>query len=156
MDFLQKLNLIELRDIKNPKIGVALDVSGTISEGHLLPFLDSLFDALKVFEDFELVIWNFDTRVHNHCFLTKESVNEFYDNFELIGGGGTDYSCYWEYLKYIAFMPDLLIIHTDGYALHNNYTQFANDVPTLFVCFEKMMVNQFPFGRSIYYPLPTS
>jgi len=69
---------------------------------------------MEQFVDFELDVWCFDTRVYNHAKFTPDTIDEI-DDYEIKGGGGTDFMCNWQYMKENDIQPERFIMMTDGY-----------------------------------------
>jgi predicted metal-dependent peptidase len=95
-------------------ICVSIDMSGSISDAMGADFLGEIKGIMDEFKDFNLKVWCFDTRVYNEQDFNgynSESINEY----ELAGGGGTDFMCNWEYMKEHDIVPKKFIMFTDGY-----------------------------------------
>lgn len=95
-------------------ICVSIDMSGSITDAMGSDFLGEVKGIMDEFKDFNLRIWSFDTRVYNEQSFdgyNAEGVHEY----ELMGGGGTDFMCNWEYMKEHDIVPKKFIMFTDGY-----------------------------------------
>lgn len=93
---------------------VAIDNSGSMSDGMLRDLLSETKGIMQQFSDFKLRVWCFDTAVYNEQVFTPENIDDI-DTYELRGGGGTDFMCNWEYMKRNDIMPERFIMMTDGY-----------------------------------------
>ena len=64
--------------------------------------------------DFDLEVWCFDTRVYGYAKFTPDNIDDI-DEYEIKGGGGTDFMCNWDYMKANDIQPERFIMMTDGY-----------------------------------------
>jgi len=92
----------------------------------------------------------FDTQVHNPQEFTENNMSEFLD-YELAGGGGTDFDCCWEYMKDNNIQPNKFIMFTDGYPW--NSWGDENYCDTLFIVHGGRGSNHpvAPFGITVPY-----
>lgn len=93
---------------------VAIDNSGSMSDGMLRDLLSEVKGIMEQFPDFKLRVWCFDTKVYNEQLFTPENLDDI-DTYDLKGGGGTDFVCNWDYMKENDIMPERFIVMTDGY-----------------------------------------
>jgi len=93
---------------------VAIDASGSMSEDMLRDLLGEVKGIMEQFMDFKLTVWTFDTRVYNPQIFTPENIDDI-DTYDLKGGGGTDFTVNWDYMKENDVMPERFIVMTDGY-----------------------------------------
>jgi predicted metal-dependent peptidase len=63
---------------------------------------------------FKLHLFCFDTEVHNPQQFDDMNMDEFLD-YELMGGGGTEFDCCYDYMKEAGIEPKKFIMFTDGY-----------------------------------------
>jgi predicted metal-dependent peptidase len=56
----------------------------------------------------------FDTKVYNMQVFTSDNLDEI-DEYELKGGGGTDFDAVFDFLKEEGIEPKRLVMFTDGY-----------------------------------------
>jgi predicted metal-dependent peptidase len=96
------------------KAAVSIDCSGSMSEGMLRDLLSETKGIMQQFGDYELEVWCFDTRVYNYAKFTPENIDEV-DEYEIKGGGGTDFTCNWDFMKENDIVPERFIMMTDGY-----------------------------------------
>lgn len=128
---------------------VAIDTSGSMTEGMLRDLLSEVKGIMQQFTDFKLKVWCFDTKVHNEQMFTPENLDDI-DTYEIKGGGGTDFMCNWEYMKENEIMPERFIMMTDGYPYGSWGDQDWCD--TLFLIHgnpQHTLVA--PFGTTVYY-----
>jgi predicted metal-dependent peptidase len=93
---------------------VAIDCSGSMSDEMLRDLLSEVKGIMEQFMDFKLRVWCFDTRVYSEATFTPENLDEI-DEYDIKGGGGTDFMCNWEYMKENDIQPERFIMMTDGY-----------------------------------------
>jgi predicted metal-dependent peptidase len=95
-------------------ICVMLDASGSIGEVMLKDFLSEVQGIMDQFGQFRIHIATFDTEVYNPASYDSENMDTMLD-YEVSGGGGTDFDCMFTYLKDNQIEPKRLIVFTDGY-----------------------------------------
>lgn len=95
-------------------VTVMIDMSGSISNEQGMAFLSEVAGMMDIFDGFKIHVACFDTQVYNPRTFTSENLDTI-DDYELAGGGGTDFECFFEYLKEEALVPNRLIVFTDGY-----------------------------------------
>jgi predicted metal-dependent peptidase len=95
-------------------ICVMLDASGSIDESMLKDFLSEVQGIMDQFGQFRIHIATFDTEVYNSQTYDSENMDTMLD-YEVSGGGGTDFDCIFSYLKNEQIEPKRLIVFTDGY-----------------------------------------
>ena len=95
-------------------ICVSIDMSGSITDAMGSDFLGEVKGIMDEFKDFNLRIWSFDTRVYNEQSFDGYNAEGIHE-YELMGGGGTDFMCNWEYMKEQDIVPKKFIMFTDGY-----------------------------------------
>jgi len=95
-------------------ICVMLDASGSIEESMLKDFLSEVQGIMDQFGQFRIHIATFDTEVYNSRTYDSENMETMLD-YEVSGGGGTDFDCIFTYLKENNIEPKRLIVFTDGY-----------------------------------------
>ena len=59
-------------------------------------------------------IWCFDTKVYNEQDFSYTEGDDI-TSYKVMGGGGTEFMCNWEYMKDNDIVPKKLIMFTDGY-----------------------------------------
>jgi predicted metal-dependent peptidase len=93
---------------------VTLDMSGSISNKQAQAFLGEVGGMMSSFDGYKVHIFCFDTKTYNPQDFSNDNM-ELIENYEPMGGGGTDFDCIFEYLKENAIEPKRLIVFTDGY-----------------------------------------
>jgi predicted metal-dependent peptidase len=97
------------------QVCVAIDTSGSIGPEDCREFVSEVAGILSQFARCELRVWCFDTKVFNEQIFSSENYDEI-AGYNLIGGGGTSFSCNWEYMKQRDIVPERFIMFTDGYS----------------------------------------
>jgi predicted metal-dependent peptidase len=95
-------------------VDIYIDMSGSISNKQGMQFLSEVAGMMDAFDGYNLRVTCFDTK----CYNTQEFSNENMENieeYELHGGGGTDFDCIFDDLKEAGRVPNRLIVFTDGY-----------------------------------------
>ena len=95
-------------------VTVFIDMSGSISNRQGMQFLSEVAGMMESFDGYKIRVACFDTKVYNMQEFTSENMDRI-DEYELAGGGGTDFTCIFNYLKENAYEPNRLIVFTDGY-----------------------------------------
>ena len=128
---------------------IALDVSGSISHDMLRDFMGEIYGIMQQFSDFTLKVWTFDTEVYEESFKEFTPMNqEEIKEYEIIGCGGTDFECNFNFMEENDINPDKFIMFTDGYP----FGSWGNEAfcDTLFVIHGNTHVIP-PFGDHTYY-----
>jgi predicted metal-dependent peptidase len=95
-------------------IAVALDASGSISETMLKDFLGEIQGIMDSFPAYKIHVFTFDTEAYNPAQYDSDNLDDICD-YEVKGGGGTDFDCIYNYLKAEEIEPKRLVVFTDGY-----------------------------------------
>lgn len=93
---------------------VAIDMSGSISNRQAQQFLGEIGGMMNSFDGYKVHVFCFDTETYNPKDFSSENM-DLIDEYEPMGGGGTDFDCIFTYLKDIGNVPKRLIVFTDGY-----------------------------------------
>jgi predicted metal-dependent peptidase len=93
---------------------VAIDMSGSISSKQAQAFLGEIGGMMDAFDGYKVHVFCFDTEIYNPQDFTSENLDTI-DNYEPMGGGGTDFDAIFDYLKKVGNVPKRLICFTDGY-----------------------------------------
>jgi len=93
-------------------ITVALDTSGSIGNEEIKIFLGEIQGIMDAFSGYKIKVFCFDTGVHAPAEYTSENL-ESITEYVPAGGGGTDFTCIFEYLKEEGQTPNRLIVFTD-------------------------------------------
>lgn len=96
-------------------ICVALDMSGSIGNSQAKDFLGEVKGIMDQYQDYNIKIWCFDTEVYNEQEFSADGGKDLTE-YEIYGGGGTDFMCNWTYMKEHGIEPKKFIMFTDGYA----------------------------------------
>ncbi|MGY8864621.1 MAG: vWA domain-containing protein [Methylophagaceae bacterium] len=95
-------------------IAVGIDMSGSIGNEQGEDFLGEVQGIMDEYQDYNIKVWCFDTKVYNEQDFTADG-GERLEEYEIIGGGGTEFDCNWEYMKQHDITPKKFIMFTDGY-----------------------------------------
>ena len=95
-------------------ICVAIDMSGSIGDEQAKDFLTEIKGIMEEYKDFKIKVWCFDTKVYNEADFDGYTMDEF-DDYEVMGGGGTEFDVNWDYMKEHDIQPKKFIMFTDGY-----------------------------------------
>jgi predicted metal-dependent peptidase len=95
-------------------IAVAVDMSGSIGEAQGRDFLSEVKGIMESFDQYRIHVFCFDTEVYNPQQFDSENLEEIAD-YELAGGGGTDFDAIFNYLKEEQIEPKRLVVFTDGF-----------------------------------------
>jgi predicted metal-dependent peptidase len=93
---------------------VAIDMSGSISNKQAQAFLGEIGGMMSSFDGYKVHVFCFDTETYNPKDFHSDNM-DLIENYEVMGGGGTDFDCIFTYLKENAIEPKRLIVFTDGY-----------------------------------------
>jgi predicted metal-dependent peptidase len=95
-------------------IAIGIDASGSIDERMLRDFLAETQGIMDQFQSYRIHIFTFDTRVYNPQQYNSDNLDTICD-YEVSGGGGTDFDAIYNYLKEEQIEPKRLVVFTDGY-----------------------------------------
>lgn len=128
-------------------ICVAIDSSGSMSDQMLGEMLTEVIGLTKQFKQFKIRVLTFDTNVYNAKEYRTGEENKLAE-YPLCGGGGTDFTAVWEYMKNENYKPKQLIMFTDGMPWDSwgdpDYCK------TLFVIHSNPECEA-PFGETVHY-----
>ena len=129
-------------------IAIALDVSGSISYDDSKDFLSEVQGIMDQFESYKIRIWCFDTEVSGYDEFTHEDGRSITE-FEMTGGGGTDFMPNWTFMEQEGIEPDQFIMFTDG----EPWGKWGDPdyCDTLFLIKNEYRKPEAPFGQSVYY-----
>lgn len=128
---------------------VAIDTSGSISQQVLEEQLSEVVGIMDMYEEFTIRIWQFDTGIYGYAEFTKDTAGDILE-YEVKGGGGTDFDANWTFMKEEGIEPQMFIMFTDGEPW--NSWGDENYCDTLFIInnnYNKEIVP--PFGSYAYY-----
>jgi len=130
-------------------ICIALDMSGSIGNSQAQDFLSEVKGIMDEYKDYKIKIWCFDTAVYNEDDFSADDGRELTD-YEIHGGGGTDFMVNWTYMKENDIQPKKFLMFTDGYAWDS--WGDADYCDTVFVIHSHHDKNlQAPFGQTAHY-----
>ena len=128
---------------------VGLDVSGSIGDEQLRDFLSEIKGIMEEYKDYNIKIWCFDTEVSGEDDFSGDDARDLND-YEITGGGGTDFDANWRYMKENDITPKKFIMFTDGYP----WGSWGDDsyCDTIFVIHSNHDKNlEAPFGITTHY-----
>ena len=89
-------------------------MSGSIGAAQGMDFLSEVKGIMEEFSNFNIKLFCFDTKIYNTQDFTNDNLDDI-DDYELQGGGGTDFDAIFNYLKAEAIEPKRLVVFTDGF-----------------------------------------
>jgi predicted metal-dependent peptidase len=95
-------------------VSIGIDMSGSIGDSQAKVFLSEIKGIMDEYKDYNIKLWCFDTAVYNEADFTGDGGENLLD-YDVQGGGGTDFDCNWEYMKENNITPKKFIMFTDGY-----------------------------------------
>tara|TARA_Y100000385_G_C13098550_1_gene642899 strand:+ start:643 stop:1950 length:1308 start_codon:yes stop_codon:yes gene_type:complete len=128
---------------------IAIDMSGSIGDIQGRDFLSEIKGIMDEFPDYKITVWCFDTKVYNEEDFTADG-GENLEEYELMGGGGTDFMCNWTYMRENDIQPKKFLMFTDGYA----WDSWGEDdyCDTVFIIHSNRdKTLQAPFGHTAHY-----
>lgn len=130
-------------------ICIGLDVSGSIQDSQLKDFLGEVKGVMEEYQDYQIKLWCFDTRVTGEDTFTGDDGRDLTE-YEITGGGGTDFDANWTYMREHDIQPKKFIMFTDGYPW--NSWGDADYCDTVFVVHSNHDKNlEAPFGITVHY-----
>ena len=130
-------------------ICIALDMSGSIGNAQAQDFLGEVKGIMDEYKDYKIKVWCFDTEVYNEDDFSADDGRDLTE-YEIHGGGGTDFMANWRYMKENDIQPKKFLMFTDGYA----WDSWGEDdyCDTVFVIHSHHDKNlQAPFGQTAHY-----
>ena len=95
-------------------ICIGIDMSGSISDAQAKDFIAEIKGIMDQYQDYKIKIWCFDTQVYNEADFDGFGGNDILE-YDIIGGGGTEFDANWNYMKENNINPKKFIMFTDGY-----------------------------------------
>jgi predicted metal-dependent peptidase len=130
-------------------ICVAIDMSGSISNEQAGVFLSEIQGIMEEYKDYKIKVWCFDTKVYNEDDFSGDDAREITE-YNVAGGGGTDFVVNWTYMKDNDIQPKKFIMFTDGYAWDSWGDE--NYCDTVFIIHSNHNKElQAPFGITAHY-----
>ena len=130
-------------------ICISLDMSGSIGNAQARDFLSEIKGIMDEYKDYNIKLWCFDTKVYNEQDFSADGGEDLMD-YEIMGGGGTDFDANWTYMKENDIQPKKFIMFTDGYP----WDSWGDDsyCDTIFIIHSHRDKNlQAPFGITAHY-----
>jgi len=140
-------NLLDTIDIV-----VAIDMSGSIGDAQAKDFLSEIKGIMQQYQNFNIKVFCFDTQVYNEADYDGFNIDDF-DQYQPMGGGGTNFDVNWGYMKEHDIVPKLFVMFTDMYPCGSWGDE--NYCPTLFVAHGTTTIEA-PFGTTVYYEFSDS
>jgi len=130
-------------------ICVALDMSGSIGDAQARDFLSEIKGIMDEYKDYQIKVWCFDTQVYGEENFSADG-GESLTDYEIRGGGGTDFMANWTYMKENDIQPKKFVMFTDGYAW--NSWGDEDYCETVFIIHSNSNKDlQAPFGATAHY-----
>lgn len=136
--------------LKDEKIDIciAIDASGSIGQSDCTDFLSEVQGIMDAFGAYRIRIWSFDTTVYAYEEFTDEDGRSI-EEYQIVGGGGTDFMCNWNFMEQEGIEPDQFIMFTDGEPFGKWGIEDYCD--TLFLIKNRYSKPVAPFGQTVYY-----
>lgn len=128
-------------------IAVSIDASGSMGDQMLRDFLGEVAGIMEQFPNYRIHVLSFDTEVYNPRQFDSENLEDIKD-YEIAGGGGTDFDSVFEYFKANEIEPKRHIMFTDGYP--NGSWGDEQYCDTVFIIHGSKTIVP-PFGQYAYY-----
>jgi len=135
-----------LKNDETIDVAIGIDMSGSIGDADAKVFISEVKAIMDQYEDYRIHLWSFDTNVYNPQVFTQDNGEDLMD-YDLQGGGGTDFDANYNFMKENGIEPKKFIMFTDGYPCGSWGDEDYCD--TLFVI--KGNTNEAPFGQSVIY-----
>ena len=130
-------------------ICISLDMSGSIGNDQARDFLGEIKGIMDEYQDYKIKLWCFDTGVYNEQDFSADGGEDLLD-YEIFGGGGTDFEANWTYMKEHDIQPKKFIMFTDGYAWNSwGDPEWCDTVFVIHSNHDKNL--QAPFGVTAHY-----
>jgi predicted metal-dependent peptidase len=128
-------------------IAIAIDASGSISEIMLRDFLGEVQGIMEQFDSFRIHLFTFDTTAYNAVDYNSDNMDSICD-YDVSGGGGTDFECIFQHLKDREIEPRRLVVFTDGCPFGSWGDEHYAD--TLWILHGTKSIEP-PWGQFVYY-----
>ena len=128
-------------------IAVSIDASGSMGDKMLKDFLAEVAGIMEQFPAYRIHVLSFDTQVYNPQQFDSENLDDI-TGYEIMGGGGTDFDCVFNYFKENEIEPKRHIMFTDGYPAGSWGDEQYTD--TVFIMHGTTSIVP-PFGQFAYY-----
>ena len=128
-------------------IAISIDASGSMGEAILKDVLGEVAGIMEQFPNYRIHVVSFDTEVYNPQQFDSENLDDITE-YEVMGGGGTDFDCVFNYFKANEIEPKRHIMFTDGYPCGSWGDEQYCD--TVFIMHGTTTIVP-PFGQFAYY-----
>ena len=128
-------------------IAISIDASGSMLDSMLKDFLAEVAGIMEQFPNYRIHVLSFDTQVYNPQQFDSENLDDI-TGYEIMGGGGTDFDCVFQYFKENEIEPKRHIMFTDGYPCGSWGDEQYCD--TVFIMHGTKTIVP-PFGQYAYY-----
>ena len=128
-------------------IAISIDASGSMLDKMLKDFLAEVAGIMEQFPNYRIHVVSFDTQVYNPQQFDSENLDDI-TGYEIMGGGGTDFDCVFQYFKDNEIEPKRHIMFTDGYP--NGSWGDEQYCDTVFIIHGSTTIVP-PFGQYAYY-----
>ena len=128
-------------------IAISIDASGSMGEAILKDVLSEVAGIMEQFPNYRIHVVSFDTEVYNPQQFDSDNLEDITE-YEVMGGGGTDFDCVFNYFKANEIEPKRHIMFTDGYPCGSWGDEQYCD--TVFIMHGTTSIVP-PFGQFAYY-----
>ena len=128
-------------------VAISIDASGSMLDRMLKDFLAEVAGIMEQFPNYRIHVLSFDTEVYNPQQYNSENLENIAD-YEVQGGGGTNFDCVFDYFKENEIEPKRHIMFTDGYPNGSWGDELLCD--TVFILHGTTSIVP-PFGQYAYY-----
>ena len=128
-------------------IAISIDASGSMGEAILKDVLGEVAGIMEQFPNYRIHVVSFDTEVYNPQQFDSDNLEDITE-YEVMGGGGTDFDCVFRYFKANEIEPKRHIMFTDGYPCGSWGDEQYCD--TVFIMHGTTTIVP-PFGQYAYY-----
>ena len=128
-------------------IAISIDASGSMQDRMLKDFLSEVAGIMEQFPNYRIHVLSFDTQIYNPQQFDSENLDDI-TGYEIMGGGGTEFDCVFEYFKANEIEPKRHIMFTDGYPCGSWGDEQYCD--TVFIMHGTTSIVP-PFGQYAYY-----
>lgn len=138
------------------KFVIAIDNSGSMSDDMICDILSEVAGVANHFKEFEVTVMCWDTIVYPQSVKTfdKQNIHEI-NQYKPYGGGGTNPSVCWDYMKENEMKPDMFVQFTDGYISDDQWGD-PEYCDTFWIIHDKSKIAakaKAPFGKTLYYAI---
>ena len=128
-------------------IAISIDASGSMQDRMLKDFLSEVAGIMEQFPNYRIHVLSFDTQIYNPQQFDSENLDDI-TGYEIMGGGGTEFDCVFQYFKDNEIEPKRHIMFTDGYPCGSWGDEQYCD--TVFIIHGSTSIVP-PFGQYAYY-----